>query len=321
MTNDPFVSILIPVKADNKNLRECIEKCLALDYAAFEIIVLPDEAIQVSYTEKVKIIPTGPVGPAAKRDIAVDKARGDVLAFLDDDTFPDKDWLKNAAADLKNDVAAVGGPAVTPESDNVLQKASGLVYSLFLVSGPHNRRYIPRPKAEVDDYPSCNFLVTKEAFLKAGSFDTKFWPGEDTILCLKITNELKKKIIYNPQVLVCHHRRPLFGPHLRQIKSYALHRGYFVKKFPANSLKVSYFVPSVFVLGLIGGLVFSYFIPLVKGVYIVIVVFYLALAAFSSIPQKGFKLKALVFAGIILTHLAYGIYFIKGLFSKKLSEE
>lgn len=317
-----FISILIPVKGDNKNLRECVEECLQLDHPGFEIIVLPDEPLQLPHADKIRVIPTGPVGPARKRDMAVPDAKGGILAFLDDDAFPCRGWLKAAVRHFGDkDVAAVCGPAVTPGSDTLRQKASGSVYASFLVSGAHNRRYVPTKPCEVDDYPSCNFLVRKDVFLQAGGFDTKFWPGEDTILCLKITSGLKKKIIYDPEVLVYHHRRPLFVPHLRQIKSYALHRGYFVKKFPANSFKLSYFLPSLFVIGLAAGFFLSPFVPLISSIYTWVLSLYLALVFISTIAQKGVKLKALMFAGVILTHLCYGIYFIKGLLSRKLGEE
>jgi GT2 family glycosyltransferase len=317
------VSILIPVKGDNKNLRECIEACLRLDYADFEIVVLPDEIINLPYAGRVKVIPMGEVGPAAKRDMAIKGLKGAILAFLDDDAYPDKDWLNNAVRHFGEEaIAAVCGPAVTPDSDALRQKASGDVYSSFIVSGAHTRRYIPRPACEVEDYPSCNFLMRRDIFEESGGFNTSFWPGEDTVLCLKVTKELKKKIIYDPDVLVYHHRRPLFAPHLRQIKNYALHRGYFVKRFPQTSLKATYFFPSIFAAGLaIGGIV-SIFSPLLRAFYFQVISAYLIVTLYnafkySSSPRARFP----VFLGIVLTHLTYGVYFIKGLFTGRLAEE
>ena len=153
-----------------------------------------------------------------------------------------------------------------------------------------------------------------------GGFDTKFWPGEDTFLCLKIIKGLKKKIIYDPDVLVYHHRRSLFKGHLKQIANYAAHRGYFVKRFPETSLKFVYFLPSMLVFGLIIGLLLSFLNPAFKLIYISAVAIYLALAFILSI-SKDFRLTLLVFWGIMLSHLVYGIYFIKGLFSRRLKEE
>jgi GT2 family glycosyltransferase len=249
----------------------------------------------------------------------MEKAKGEILAFLDDDAFPSPDWLKNAAPHFQNEeVAAVGGPAVTPQSDNVKQKASGFVYSSFLGGGNHRYRYFPTSLREVDDYPTCNLLVRKSTLEELGGFGSLFWPGEDTVLCLNITQKLGKKIIYDPGVLVYHHRRPLFLPHLKQIKNYALHRGYFVKHFPETSLKLSYLLPSLWVSALVGGLVISLFHSFMTVFFLSMVLVYLGLVFLSGIRPKDLRLSLLVFPGIILTHLTYGTFFIQGLVVRKL---
>jgi GT2 family glycosyltransferase len=317
------VSIIIAVKTWQKNLEECVSKCRELDYPDFEILVLPDEPINKDLTPyEIKVIPTGSVKPAKKRDIALKYAKGEILAFIDDDAYPAPDWLKNAIKNFADpEVAAVGGPALTPEDDALRQKASGKVYSTFLVSGQYSYRYIPKHKREVDDYPSCNFLVRKTVFEELGGFDTVFWPGEDTKLCLDITKKLSRKIIYDPQVIVYHHRRPLFSGHLKQIANYALHRGYFVKRYPQTSLKFSYFIPSLFLVFLIaGGFIAWYFGGVLKILYLFSLFLYLFLVLIFSI-NRDLRLLALVFPGIILTHLTYGLYFFKGLISKKLKEQ
>ena len=88
-------------------------------------------------------------------------------------------------------------------------------------------------------------FVRKSVLDSIGGYRTDFWPGEDTLLCKDIVDNWKR-IVYDPWVVVYHHRRPLFLPHLRQLGRYAFHRGYFCKRFPSNSLKLSYFVPSAF---------------------------------------------------------------------------
>ncbi len=329
------VSIIIAVKAWQENLAVCLKKCQELDFKDFEILALPDETFDSGLLPlggaPVSIIPTGPVSPAEKRDIALCYAKGSILAFIDDDTYPDKDWLKNAMGNFSDhEVAAVGGPAVTPKEDTLKARASGIIYSSFLVSGKFVYRYLPMQRQEVDDYPSCNFLVRKSIMDQLGGFKTSFWPGEDTKLCLQITRELKKKIIYDPRALLYHHRRKLFVPHIRQILSYALHRGYFAKRFPETSLRLYYFIPSIFVFScLSGGLIGLFFEP-VRFVYLFAIYTYLAIVFFTGFflvsaqshnPLEKVELIFLVWIGIILTHIAYGGYFIKGLLSKKLKEE
>jgi len=314
------VSIIVAVKGDNPYLRECIAYCLRLDYVDFEILVLPDSELTLN-CPRTRAIPTGELTPPQKRDIGISQAQGEILAFLDHDTYPAKDWLTKALRHFEdNEIDAVGGPAVTADSDNINQKASGLVYSSWLMSGQFVYRYQPRRKRYVDDFPSCNFLIRKTVIRELGGFNTKFWPGEDTFLCLRIIKNRKKKIIYDPEVLVYHHRRSLFIGHLRQIANYALHRGYFVKRFPQTSLKFVYFLPSLLVFGLIIGFLLSFLNPAFKLLYISAVALYLALAFISSI-SKDFRLTFFVFRGIIISHLIYGLYFIKGLLSPKLKEE
>ncbi|MDP2906029.1 MAG: glycosyltransferase [Candidatus Omnitrophota bacterium] len=316
------VSIIIAVKNWQSNLEECITYCRRLDFPDFEILVLPDEHPGQVYNpqedSRVRLIPTGAVNPAAKRDAALKTARGQILAFLDDDAYPLKDWLSRAVNNFTDDdVAAVGGPAVTPPQDSLMCQASGMVYSSPLVSSKFVYRYIPGKRREVDDYPSCNFLVRKAVMAQLGGFNTEFWPGEDTKLCLDITKKLGLKIIYDPSVLVYHHRRPLFLGHLKQIANYALHRGYFVKVFPQTSRRPGYFVPTVFLFCVVFGAALSFFVSALRPVYLFGLSLYLVIVFIYGL-SKGPRFVLPVSLGIITTHFTYGLFFLKGLLAKKL---
>jgi GT2 family glycosyltransferase len=324
------VSIIIAVKGYCGNLKECVNNSFKIFPVNFEIIILPDEIFENGWRDqRVKIIPTGNVAPPVKRDIGVREAKGEIIAFLDDDTYPAPCWLDAALKLFEGkDIACVCGPAVTPDDDSLLQKASGIVYESYLVSGGHNFRYIPKPARFVDDFPSCNFLIRRDIFEKVGGFDTKFWPGEDTFLCLKV-KQAGKKMLYHPAVLVYHHRRGLFAKHLKQIINYGLHRGYFARKFPETSLRITYFIPSLLLLWLISG-IFSGLSAKFAAIYFLSVLFYLGcvmagtilvLAGKKEKMENKIKLIFLVFSGIIATHLAYGIYFIKGLMASSMPEE
>ncbi|MEK7513397.1 MAG: glycosyltransferase, partial [Patescibacteria group bacterium] len=60
-----------------------------------------------------------PGSPAEKRDWAANRAKGDILAFIDSDAYPGKNWLKNAQKLLKPArISAVCGPGLTPPTDN-----------------------------------------------------------------------------------------------------------------------------------------------------------------------------------------------------------
>jgi GT2 family glycosyltransferase len=314
------ISIIIPLKQDGNYIRETLAAIKRLAHGDHEIIVLPDEPY--SWGDGVRVIPTGAAGPAAKRDLALKYAQGDLLAYLDDDTFPDQQWLTNAENYFDDTrVAAIGGPAVTPPEDSFWQQASGYVYTSWLGGGHYNYRYLRRAAREVDDYPTCNLIVRRSVMQALGGFDTAFWPGEDTKLCLDIIHR-GWRILYVPDVLVYHHRRPLFGGHLAQVRNYARHRGYFVRRFPETSFRASYFLPTLLVAGLCAGAMFSFLIPNFWMLYLAGVLGYgIAAVLSAAMASRDVLLTPVVTLGIIATHLVYGIWFVFGLLAPKLSEE
>ncbi len=314
----PRVSIVVAVKSDNPHLRQCIEHCLGLEYDDFEIVVLPDDPFTCD-DPRVRIITTGPMRPAEKRNLGFRKATGSIIAFLDDDAYPDFHWLEEAVGNFtRPEVGAVGGPGVTPPDDPLLAKVSGHIYEAWIVSGHYRYRYVVDRMREVDDFPSCNLIVRKETLEKIGGFGTNFWPGEDTEMCLQITKTLGQKIIYDPRVEVYHHRRPSLVRHIQQLANYGLHRGYFAKKFPQTSLRLAYFLPSAVSLWLLlGWLTLWLPAPWVGWLWIVTTAGYLLLAAASSVSTNPI-LFLLTFAGIVASHLAYGLSFIRGLLTTKM---
>lgn len=311
------VSIIIPVKEVNDYIRQAMEHYAHLDYDNFEVLIFPDHVSDEEFTN-TRIIPSGEVGPADKRDMALQYAEGEIFAFIDDDAYPRPDWLKNAVKYFeRSDVGAVGGPAVTAPEDDIWQQASGKIYESFLCSGGYVYRYLPREEREADDLPSVNLIVRRDVFEKIGGYDSNYYPGEDTKLCLDIV-ESGMKIIYSPDVLVYHHRRRVFRQHLRQATNYAKHRGYFAKALPKTSCKPAYFIPSLFVIGLIIGPILSCFIPVLWYFYFAVIVLYLILLICSIRKAGSLGVWVLTFFGIIATHIGYGVMFIRGLCSKEL---
>ena len=307
------VSIIIPVKEINDYIRQAMKYYANLEYDDYEILIFPDHMSDEEFSH-TRIIPSGEVGPADKRDMALQYAKGEIFAFIDDDAYPGKDWLKNAVAYFEDpEIGAVGGPAVTAPDDDIWQQASGKIYESFLCSGG----YLPKEEREVDDLPSVNLIVRRNIFEQIGGYDSNYYPGEDTKLCLDIV-ESGKKIIYSPDVLVYHHRRKVFKQHLKQATNYAKHRGYFAKALPKTSCKLAYFIPSLFVLGLFGGPILSYFMPTLWYFYFAVIVLYLVLLIVSIRKTDSFQLWILTFVGIVATHIGYGLMFIRGLCSKEL---
>ena len=320
-TSDPFFSVVVPCRNFNGYLRQSLAEILKQNDENFEIIVLPDQPNAETFP-KTTVIPAA-LGPAQKRNLALKSARGEVLAFIDDDAYPNADWLKRARPHFQDpEIAAVCGPGLTPPTDSLWQKASGWVSASLLGGGPFSFRFFPGLKREVDDFPSMNFLVRRRDFEAVQGFDSDFWPGEDTKLCLDLTRKLGKKIIYDPAIRVYHHRRPLFEPHLKQVGEYGRHRGYFARVLPQTSRRLSYFLPSLFVTFLLIFPIVAGFLPAGWWLYRSVVSLYLLLLMLTSIwvwsKEKNAEIALLVVPGILATHLWYGLKFLQGFFSPRL---
>lgn len=314
-------SFIIPVKAINDYIRESVPKILAIKRDDFDIIIYPDELSLESWA-KTKQIATGHVGPAEKRTRAIADAQGEYLIFIDDDAYPESNILDVLDKDFIDvNIAAIGGPAITPPDDSFWQKVSGAVF-LSSFSGGFPERYVPvGQKKNVADWPSVNFSIRKNIFTELGGFNCKFWPGEDTKLCLDILESGKGKILYDPDLTVYHHRREGLARHLKQISGYGLHRGFFAKKFPQTSFKFKYFLPSLFLLfftiGLLGSLFFELVFKLyLAGLFLYILVLIKAFFDIKKYVKISVTLGALYY--IFFTHLVYGFSFLRGLIIQDL---
>ena len=319
LTSSPLVSVVIACPADSIYLREALNALEKQSYQNFEVIVLPDETIDLSEFQRTKVIPTGKTRPAEKRNIGIHAAQGSVIAFLDDDAYPVPNWLKYAVKYFASeDVGAVGGPGETPPNDPFMAQAGGRVYANRYVSGNFRYRYVgDRVRRSINDYPSCNLFVRKKLLEKIGGYRTDFWPGEDTILCSDIVIKENKRIVYDPWAVVYHHRRPLFLPHLRQIARYALHRGHFAKRFPETSFKFSYLIPSLLVCGIICGIPLCLLFNPLWYLYTGIITIYLLITLLSSFSLRP-HMWLITWLGVITTHLVYGVRFLQGLLAKRM---
>lgn len=330
----PFVSVVIACPASSWMLEECLKALNEQTYSEFEVLVLPDQSIDRFATDflfPLTVLPTGKVRPAEKRNLGIQHAKGDVVAFIDDDAFPEAHWIENAVKYFSDPaIGGVGGPGVTPPGDAFLAQAGGRVYENVFVSGNYRYRYVGgRVLLDVDDYPSCNLFVRTSLLRKFGGYRTDFWPGEDTLLCKSIVCDEKKRIVYDPWTIVYHHRRPLFGAHLRQLGRYAFHRGYFVKRFPENSLHLSYFIPTAFTLYVValGAVLACWFgldwaahcsaaAPWILAAICAPMAFYLVLTIVSTFafnPLMWF----VTWCGVFATHICYGVRFVQGILAAK----
>jgi glycosyltransferase involved in cell wall biosynthesis len=313
-------SIIIPFKTWSVDLDENIVHLREQTLRGFEIILLPDGETtlpEIYLDLPIFIYPTGEVNPALKRDLGVEKSKGKYLAFIDDDAYPQSDWLEVAlnALESRNDISAVGGPAVIPANDPFWAKVFGAIF-LSNFSGGFKKRYVPSPPTHmIDDWPTVNLIVNKKAFDQIGGFNTAFWPGEDTKLCLDLVLH-GFNIFYIPELIVFHHRRSQLLKHMRQVGNYGYHRAIFSRQFPKTSRRFIFFIPAIFTIFLIGGFGLTLLHPEVKMIYesgLLVYGLNLLMALKDIAEKEGLLVAVLSAPFIFFSHLWYGIRFIQGL--------
>jgi len=126
------VSIVIPTKNNADILEKCLKSIQNLDYPKekMEVIIVDGNStdgtvdIAKKYGCKVIFEDRGTISYA--RDVGVRNAGGRFIAFTDADCAVDRDWIKELIKHFNGDVAAVGGPNLTPDDDTEFAKCVGL---------------------------------------------------------------------------------------------------------------------------------------------------------------------------------------------------
>ena len=319
-----FFSIIIPVKSINDYItQENLPAIANQSYHHFEVIILPNKKSPkdnnlLRIYPWLKIIPTNNVTrPAAKRDLGVTKTKGDFIAFIDDDAYPDNYWLTkaNEIINQNNDnIAAVCGPGILPAKTKVWEKIFNLILISKLGSGSYDYRFIAKSSRFVDDYPSMNFIVNKKIFNMIGGFNSEYWPGEDSKLCNDLVYQQNKTILYHPDLVVYHHRRNDLIGFLKQHSNYGFHRGAFFVHGDNNSRKLIYLIPPIFSLYLILLLIIvitnKNALPFIAPIIIYLIL--LTIFFIQSLLKKGIVISLAATLILFLTHFIYGLFFIKG---------
>jgi len=312
------LSIVIPMKEITDYFKEAIPYFQKQNFKDFELIILPNESNKNEFKDikNARVINTGPVSPGIKRNMGVENSKGEIIAFIDDDAYPEKDWLEKALKNFKDKkIVAVGGPSLVPPNATFFQKVSNKVYELS--SGKTGIRYGKHElRKEIDDWPACNLFVRKKDFKKVGGFNTKYFGGEDTQVCYSLL-KTNKKIIYDSSLIIYHHPRKSLKNHIKQTLFWGMWRGFFMRVYPQNSIKLAFFIPPLFVLWLFLGGVFSIIYKPFLYLYSTSMGLYLLLLIYTGIRTKSFKLFFPVIIVTTITHIVYGIGFFVGLFSGK----
>lgn len=314
------VSIILPFVSLNEYVMKCITKCLELSYGNFDLILIPDEKIDLEIKDKrIKIIEAeGTI--SKKRNIGIRNSDANFYAFIDSDAYPDKDWLKNAIKSFtEDDILAVGGPNISPPDEGVLRKAVGNASKSILVLGTRNfRKKITRSRF-CSDLPTCNLTIRKQAMGIVGFFNEEFKTGEDMEFCKRLIDK-EKKIYYNNEVLVYHYDRSLFKPYFYQKLTYGASVFKILKK-GMGVFNLFLLAPMIFIIFLFLGLLIGFFNKTILFLWLAVVVFYL-LIVFIETKRYSENLNEVFYTlvAILMGNLSPGVGSLLSLFNPKIKD-
>lgn len=206
------VSVVIPTRNRPGQLPACLAALArqTMPPGSFEVVVVDDGGTSphlkpntgLPLPQRLEIVRHPRSGPAAARNLGVQRANGTFVAFTDDDTLPAPDWLEVLTMELeKRPEALVGGRTFNGLIHDKFAAASqfilDMVYEHF--NGDRNASYF---------FASNNMACKKTAFLEVGGFDPSFpfAAAEDRDFCDRWRAH-HKPMIWAPQALM-EHRHP-----------------------------------------------------------------------------------------------------------------
>jgi len=134
MSRASRVSVVIPVKDDAEYLRRCLAALAAQTRAPREVVVVDngstDASRRVARRYGARLVRERRPGIPAAASRGYDAARGRVIARLDADSVPPRDWVARIDRAFARDrsLAALTGPGVFPALPRPLQVVAGIGY-------------------------------------------------------------------------------------------------------------------------------------------------------------------------------------------------
>ncbi len=227
----PRISVIVCTYRGVATLAECLSGLSRLDYPNHEVIVVNDGAddgvADIAKNFPVRLIHQPHAGLSAARNTGCAAATGEIVAYLDDDAWPDPHWLQFLAHTfMTTDCAAVGGPNIPPPSSDFVARC--------VAHAPGGPIHVLLTDREAEHIPGCNMAFRKSALLALGGFDSQFWvAGDDVDICWRF-HDAGLKIGFHPGAMVWHHRRQKIFKYLKQQSGYGRAEAMLEKKWPAK---------------------------------------------------------------------------------------
>ena len=229
--DSPRISVVVCSYNGENTIDRCLRALTELAYPEFEVIVIDDgstdrtAAIASGYD--VRLVRTANHGLSAARNEGLRVATGEIIAFIDDDAWPDRDWLGYLAATYRTSAhVGVGGPNIPPRDQGKSEQR--------VARAPGGPIHVLRTDTEAEHIPGCNCSFRVDALREIGGFDPTFRvAGDDVDVCWRI-HERGWTLGFAPGAVVWHRRRASIKAYLRQQRGYGAAEALLERKWPSR---------------------------------------------------------------------------------------
>lgn len=201
--NKPFVSIVIPCLNEEKNIGQCIDSIKQQNWEQYEIIAIDngsiDDTIRIIKEHGIILGKAKRKGPAAAKNKGIEKAKGDIIIFIDADCVAHPAWLVNMIKLFEDhSIGCVAGEIVGFEPRTELER--------FLIKKGHLSQFKNVNHSFLPYAATANVAYRRDVFDRAGLFDEDLFTGEDADMSWRMQLKADYKLTYSPQAIVYHLR-------------------------------------------------------------------------------------------------------------------
>lgn len=195
------ISVIIPTYKPGTYIWNCLDSLEVQTFSKgdFEVILVLNGCKEPYYSQlkeyiaKSKVqynfIQTDEGGVSNARNIALDKAKGEYITFIDDDDFVSPSYLEELYAKSSPDTIALCYPYAFKNDDRERTQLPYRITRAYdkLVSGESKLHY---PRTRKFFSGPCMKLIPM-SFIHGRRFDRRFKNGEDCLFMFLISNEFK----------------------------------------------------------------------------------------------------------------------------------
>ncbi len=192
---EPLISTIVVTFNSGAQLFDCIGSLRNQDFSRYEVILVNNGDLDERSLDDFDLYYIAldqNYGPSYARNVGAQIAKGEILAFLDDDAIAEKNWLANIARSFEDtDIVALRGKIRPKRKNNVFNRVA-FHYDLGSEVMPWF--------LDIEG----NSAVRASAFIAANGFNEAIFGAEGLDLSSRLDNESGGRVLYEPSVLVYH---------------------------------------------------------------------------------------------------------------------